>query len=190
MDFYSIDVETANADMASICSIGVSGFLDGNVACKESILVDPNDYFDEINIGIHGITEQTVVGAPSIVDVMPGLRERLNGHIVVCHTQFDKSSFYRASVKYNIPNLDVTWLDSSKVVRRTWPEFSKRGYGLANMTEHLGISLKHHEALEDAIACGKVLLSAIDKSGTTLTDWLTLSTKSMYDIRLSDAQQG
>jgi DNA polymerase-3 subunit epsilon len=34
MDFVAIDVETANADMASICQIGVAGFEAGQVVSE------------------------------------------------------------------------------------------------------------------------------------------------------------
>ena len=189
MDFYTIDVETANVDIDSICSIGIAGFLDGEVAFKESYLINPNDYFDDMNIHIHGITPDMVKDAPSFVDVMPALRTLLDGHILVCHTHFDKTSFYRASAKHNITNLDVTWLDSAKVVRRAWPEFAVRGYGLANISAEVGISFQHHDALEDAIACGKVLLAAVDKTNISVKEWVTKSTVSMYDMRLAQANQ-
>ena len=56
MRFVAIDVETANADMASICSIGVAAFEDGAVASEWYSLIDPDDFFDSINISVHGIS--------------------------------------------------------------------------------------------------------------------------------------
>ena len=56
MNFVAIDVETANADLASICQIGLVTIRAGDTAEKWSTLVDPEDFFDEINIDIHGIT--------------------------------------------------------------------------------------------------------------------------------------
>ena len=53
MDFVAIDVETANADMASICQIGLAKFKDGKLVEEWSSLVDPEDYFDFINVDIH-----------------------------------------------------------------------------------------------------------------------------------------
>src|SRR6056297_1058998 len=42
--FVAIDVETANADMASICSIGVAAFEDGALAAEWYSLLDPDDF--------------------------------------------------------------------------------------------------------------------------------------------------
>ena len=44
MDFVAIDVETANADMASICQIGVAKYSEGKLIEEWSSLVDPEDY--------------------------------------------------------------------------------------------------------------------------------------------------
>lgn len=54
MEFIAIDVETANADMASICQIGIAKYKDGELVDEWSSLIDPEDYFDFINIDIHG----------------------------------------------------------------------------------------------------------------------------------------
>jgi DNA polymerase-3 subunit epsilon len=57
MDFVAIDVETANADMASICQIGIASYSNGSLVDEWSALVEPEDFFDPINISIHGIYE-------------------------------------------------------------------------------------------------------------------------------------
>ena len=43
MQFVAIDVETANADMGSICQVGLAKFVDGKVAEEWCTLVDPED---------------------------------------------------------------------------------------------------------------------------------------------------
>ena len=44
--FNAIDVETANADRASICQIGIVHVRDGVVVDRWQSLVDPEDWFD------------------------------------------------------------------------------------------------------------------------------------------------
>lgn len=39
----------------SICQIGIAKFADGELAGEWSTFVDPEDYFDDVNIAIHGI---------------------------------------------------------------------------------------------------------------------------------------
>jgi DNA polymerase III subunit epsilon len=60
MRFVAIDVETANADMASICSIGAAIFDEGHLASEWQSLVNPDDYFDPIHVSIHGIDQNKV----------------------------------------------------------------------------------------------------------------------------------
>jgi hypothetical protein len=62
MEFVAIDVETANANMASICSIGTAAFEDGVLTNEWYSLIDPQDYFAGMNVSIPGIDESHVVG--------------------------------------------------------------------------------------------------------------------------------
>ena len=82
MQFVAIDVETANADMGSICQVGLAKFVDGKIAEEWCTLVDPEDYFDEVNIFIHGIEPRMVRGQPKLripanVTAESGDRDRL-----------------------------------------------------------------------------------------------------------------
>lgn len=172
MEFVAIDVETANADMASICQIGLAKYKDGVLEKEWSSLIDPEDYFDDINIGIHGIDEKDVSGAPTLTEVASQLSEFMSNSVCVSHTHFDRVSVYRAFEKYSLKQLDVTWLDSARVARRTWEECAWSGYGLANICKIIGYEFKHHDALEDAKAAGQVILSAIDKTGLDINAWL------------------
>lgn len=172
MDFVAIDVETANADMASICQIGVAKYNNGILIEEWSSLIDPEDYFDFINIDIHGITEEDVEGKPTFPEIFNQLGSLLNDAICVSHTHFDRVSISRALTKYGLPNFDTTWLDSARVARRTWEEFAWGGYGLANICNKIDYQFKHHDALEDAKASGHVLLAAIEKTGLDVNAWL------------------
>lgn len=61
MKFVAIDVETANADMSSICQIGIAKFIDNRLDDEWSSLVNPENYFDPMNVFIHGITENRII---------------------------------------------------------------------------------------------------------------------------------
>ena len=172
MEFVAIDVETANADMASICQIGLAKYRDGLLVDEWSSLIDPEDYFDFINIDIHGITEGDVVGSPKFPDVLHNLSNFLSGGICVSHTHFDRVSIGRAINKYSLSQIDTVWLDSARVARRAWEECAWSGYGLSNVCKIIGYEFKHHDALEDAKASGRVLIAAIEKTGLDLDTWL------------------
>jgi len=172
MEFVAIDVETANADMASICQIGLAKYKDGRLVKEWSSLVDPEDFFDPINVDIHEITENDVVGAPKFSDVVDDLATFLAISICVSHTHFDRVSIGQALEKYSLKPFNTIWLDSARVARRAWEECAWRGYGLPNVCKIIGYEFKHHDALEDAKASGQVILSAIEKTGLDIDAWL------------------
>jgi DNA polymerase-3 subunit epsilon len=172
LDFVALDVETANADMVSICQIGIAKYAEGKLVDKWSSLIDPEDYFDFINVGIHGITEEDVVGSPTFPEVFDTLGRFLNDTICVSHTHFDRVSVGRALAKYGLKEIETVWLDSARVARRTWKDYAWSGYGLANLCEKIGDEFRHHDALEDAKASGQVLLAAIEASGLDIDGWL------------------
>ncbi len=172
MEFAAIDVETANADMSSICQIGVAVFRKGRLVEEWKTYIDPEDYFDEINISIHGIDETTVKGAPVISDVSGEIYRFLDDHVSVCHTHFDRVAVQQAFEKYKLRYPRCTWLDSARVARRTWADFAQRGYGLGNICAFLGYEFTPHDALEDAKAAACILNAAIEKTGLDIEGWL------------------
>lgn len=166
--FVAIDVETANADVGSICQIGIAEFGDAAFANGWKSLVDPEDYFDAMNISIHGIDEQSVLGAPTFVEIASEVSSRLQGRIVVCHTAFDRLALRRACERCDVSEPACTWIDSARVARRIWTQFAQRGYGLTNLAAFLEYEFRHHDALEDAKAAGHIVLAALKESGLAI----------------------
>jgi DNA polymerase-3 subunit epsilon len=172
--FTAIDVETANADVASICQVGVVRFEDGQVVSEWQSLVNPEDYFSSVNVGIHGISDDMVALAPTLPQLHQSLVAKLLGQVVVCHTAFDRVSIDLACQRYSLAVPEVTWLDSARVARRAWPEHcGQRGYGLKKLATMLSLSFTAHVAVEDARAAGFVVTNAMTHTGLSLTDWLT-----------------
>lgn len=170
MKFLALDVETANPDYSSICQIGVATFEEGNLVDAWSTLVKPEDYFDSINISIHGIKEDDVQNAPTIPQIYEKLKQLTENNIVIHHMPFDKVALSRAFNKYKLDQFQINWLDSAKVARRTWDEFACSGYGLKNVSDKLNINFEHHDALEDAIAAGKIVMKAMEEEDCTIED--------------------
>jgi DNA polymerase-3 subunit epsilon len=172
MDFVAVDVETANANLSSICQIGIASFRDGELADSWVSLVNPEEYFSPFNISIHGIDEDRVQDAPAWRDIYPQVAFRLRDRIVVSHTPFDRLALARACDRYDLTGCECAWLDSARVVRIAWPRFSKSGYGLSNLAAHFCIEYRAHDALEDARCAGLLVLRAIAETGLGLEQWL------------------
>jgi DNA polymerase III subunit epsilon len=171
LDFIAVDVETANADIASICQIGIVAFENGRAKESWQTLVNPEDYFDAFNVSIHGIDKRAVRGAPTFPDIYDHVRNWLTSSVVASHTPFDRASVERVVEKYGLQPVTCAWLDTARVARRAWPQFSKRGYGLSNMAVYLGISFVAHNAEEDARAAGELLVRAMQETGMAVQEW-------------------
>ena len=172
MNFVAIDVETANADLASICQIGLAKYENGVLTDEWTTYVNPQDYFNGINVSIHGIDETAVRGAPTFPKVTDTLWQYLEGTVVVCHTHFDRVAMYQAAQRYGVSVPECTWLDSARVTRRAWKECAWKGYGLYDVCRMLGHKFKHHDALEDAKAAAHILLVASNETGLNIDGWL------------------
>ena len=173
MDFLSIDVETANPDMSSICQIGIASFKNGVLIDEWVSLVNPEDYFDHINMGIHGIHESDVLNAPKFTEVYDKVTSLLSGNVCVSHTHFDRISLDKSIRKYALNPIELRWLDSARVARRAWEECAWKGYGLKKVCKIIGFEFKHHDALEDAKAAGAIINAAIKKTGLTIDGLFT-----------------
>ena len=171
-NFIALDVETVNADCSSICQIGVAEFNNGQIINKWETLINPEAQFDFIQVSKHKITEEMVNGKPTFPEIYDEFKTLVENNVVIHHMPFDKAAITQIVKKYNLEPINTTWLDSAKIVRRTWPEFLKKGYGLKNIASHLMIDFKHHDALEDAIAAGKVVIEAMKIKEVSIEDWI------------------
>ncbi|ULB11869.1 transposase [Cereibacter azotoformans] len=190
MKFVVLDVETANPRMSSICQIGLVTFEGGVEVAAESHLIDPEDHFDPVNVAIHGITAAAVVGEPTFREVYGRVCDLTAGTVVACHTHFDRVALSRVCELHALPTLSCSWLDTARVARRAWVEFSKSGYGLSNLARHFGITFQHHDALHDARAAGLILARAIEETGHDPSEWIRLCNQATRQDRQTLRRDG
>ena len=173
-DFNCIDVATANNSWSSICQIGLVVVRSGEIAETWERLVNPKADFSSFNVGIHHITADHVRDSPELPDIWDALRDLTQGRPLVYHSPawFDRHALTQAAEKHGLPQLDVEWVDSSRIVRNAWPErYGKRGFGLAKLARDFKIEFQHHDALEDATAAASITLEALKDSGTSIREW-------------------
>lgn len=171
-DFIALDVETANSKYWSVCQIGLAYFKGDKVTGTWQSHVNPNTNFDDFKVAIHGITPGIVKAAPSLPELYRLLQPKLKGNIVVHHTHADKTSLNQIAREVGEKQFSCIWLDSSRVARRTWKAVKDSGYGLEDLSDMLDIQReKPHDALDDAITAGKIILRAIMDSDIPLEKW-------------------
>jgi DNA polymerase III subunit epsilon len=191
--FFALDVEIANANMESICQIGIVEFHGSKLVNRWDSLIDPEDYFDPFNTSIHGITPQMVSGArkfPEIHQILQSFIKEDGKIIVATHTPFDQISLQRACQKYGLDTFSWNWLDTARIVRRQWEDFRYSGYGLSNVTKKLGIEYEAHNAVEDARAAGEILIKVIEQSNLSLEAWHKKAYQNITTGNTSYAQDG
>lgn len=172
--FVSIDVETANASLSSICQIGAVIYENRKPVDRWSTLVNPGQEFRSFNTRIHGIQASDVVDAPSLAATVEDLRGFAGSSILASYGAFDRSAIGQASNACGLNPLSNQWINLQQVVRNAWPaEFTANGWSLAQICKQLDIELgNHHDALCDAIAAGDVFVHAQLASNTSAQDWL------------------
>lgn len=160
MKFTAIDFETATGKRSSACAVGIVTVKNGRITDEYYSLIQPpgNEYFG-MNIAIHGIRPADTADAPTFTELYPEIRQRLQGQTLVAHNEvFDRSVLRRTMEHYE---LDYTELGLAERWECTMRIYKSKGfvpYKLNACCERLGIALKHHEALSDAIACAKLYL--------------------------------
>ncbi|MYA44712.1 MAG: exonuclease [Gemmatimonadetes bacterium] len=169
MDFVGLDLETANADPATICQIGIATVQTARITHVWTQLVQPAARFDRHHTAIHGITADIVKGAPGFAEIYAELERRLS-EIVVTHTRFDVAALTQACRRERLPMFRRRWLDSSRIASIAWPgRFPRGARGLRVIAGDLGITFRHHDAGEDARAAAEIALRATASAGMSLT---------------------
>ncbi|MNM40773.1 General stress protein 16U [compost metagenome] len=164
MNFTAIDFETANAGRSSACALGLVQVKEGQIIAEHNWLIDPQSPFDGRNIAIHGITPSMVRGKPTFVELWPTLEPLLQGQIVVAHNaSFDMSVIRycldEAGTSYPSFQYLCTYLLGKKMLKEL------PSHKLDTISRHFGISLKHHDALDDARAAAGILLKLMEREG-------------------------
>ncbi|MGP5064530.1 exonuclease domain-containing protein [Psychrobacter celer] len=172
MNFVTIDVETANSDVGSICQIGMAKYIKGKLVDTYCHLIRPASSFSRVNTGIHGIDTMQVKDAPSMFDIYGNIIQFVGNNMVVSYTDFDQRAITKCLDDHNLPLPSWQWVDASRMVRDTCQRFKDSGYNLANVCREWRYDFNHHDALEDAKACGFVTTTILRENSACITEWL------------------
>ena len=165
MHAVAIDFETANEQRTSACSIGLSWIENGVVVGTEEHLIRPPDMrFNSFNTAIHGIRASDVENEPEFDEVWYRLRDRVEGRLLIAHN----ASFDISVLRHTLRHFGLTaplcpYLCTVMLSKKAWPDLS--AHRLNVVSDHLGITLRHHNAGSDAEACARIALAATSTMG-------------------------
>ncbi len=159
-DFVALDVETASADLDSICQFGIARFVAGHLMSVKTHLVRPRRGFAAGNTALHGIDAAKVAKSADWDEVYAQVRRGLAGNTIVSHTLFDRKALFKACCRGRSPMFSyVRWIDSCALARRTWPALES--YSLGSLANVFGLPHRAHDAGEDARVAGQIYLLAL-----------------------------
>lgn len=153
--FVALDFETANGKRTSICSVGMVKVIDSQITETFHTLVNPQDYFSQQNIKVHGIQPEDVENAPTFDYVFPYMMQFIADLPVVAHNAaFDMSVLHQSIQNIGLPTPNLTYFCSYQLAKRTVDSYR---YGLKHMMEFYQLDFHgHHDALNDAKACAMI----------------------------------
>ncbi|MBC9785713.1 3'-5' exonuclease [Heliobacterium chlorum] len=157
MEFIAIDFETANYNRDSACALGIVVVSQHRVIEKRVWLIrPPRLYIHPRFTEIHGIRVEQVRDKPTFGQLWPEISAYLDGRPVVAHNAtFDIGVLKAVMNTYQITCNGFPYLCTLAMARKTWPKL--QSHKLNVVAEHLGISLQHHDALEDAAAAAGIV---------------------------------
>lgn len=159
MKFIAIDFETANFKRQSVCSIGLAVVENFEVVKTINRLIKPTpNYYEAINMSIHGITPEMTENEPTFSDLWNEIKPFIDNHKLVAHNaSFDFSALRYVLDSYQIDYPTLDYYCSMQLSKKVFPGLVN--YQLPTVCKNVGISdLKHHDAESDAVACANVMI--------------------------------
>ncbi|PSH04250.1 MAG: exonuclease [Acidobacteria bacterium] len=186
MRFAAIDFETASGAQTSACSLGIAVVENGEIVQrKEWLIRPPSLYFNPFNIQVHGITPQMVEHSPEFDALWPEIEREIGDRTLVAHNaRFDMGVLRATLVRYDVWCARMQVLCSCSLSRRCWPELPR--HSLDALAREFGITFRHHNAEEDAVAAARVVLRAAEEYSAENMDELIERTR----IRLGEVSPG
>lgn len=160
MNFTAIDFETATGKRSSACAVGIVTVKNGAITEEYYSLIRPPDnlYFG-MNIAVHGIRPADTAEAPTFAELYPEIKKRLQNRTLVAHNEvFDRSVLRRTMEFHDLDYAELALADRWECTMRIYKAKGFVPYKLNACCDRLGIALRHHEALSDAIGCARLYL--------------------------------
>lgn len=166
--FAAIDFETATAKRSSACALGLVIVDSGRIVDEQSWFIRPPDNeYHSFNTRLHGISASDTEDAASFGQVWGEATAMTQDHLLVAHNAaFDTSVLRHSAAYHDYTPPEASFFCTLRLARSRWPDFGS--WRLPDVCDALGIAgLNHHDALSDARAAARVLLTMceLDSSG-------------------------
>jgi DNA polymerase-3 subunit epsilon len=144
--------------------VGLVKFRDGNVIdTYYSLIQPPVLYIRPDFTAIHGLTVDDVKDAPRFEDIWnSNIKPFIGDFPMAAHNApFDMGVLQAVLAWYELEIPSLPYFCTCKLARNTW--LGLKSYSLTNLAKHFGIIYDAHNALADAMTCGKLVQMSSQK---------------------------
>lgn len=156
--FCAVDTETTGVkpETEHIIEIGAVKFTKDKILDSFSSLVNPKTKLNSFVKQLTGITDEMLLAAPDIKQIMPAFRLFCKDTIIVAHNaHFDLSFLNSESEREGLPPLGNMAVDTLRLSRTVLPE--NHGWKQTDLAFQFNINTGHaHRAFDDAKTCGEL----------------------------------
>jgi DNA polymerase-3 subunit epsilon len=156
--FVALDFETADYYPDSACALGLVRVENHQIVERTySLIKPPRKRF--VFTYLHGITWEDVANQPTFGELWPSFRPLLEGvdFLAAHNASFDRSVLHRCCAAAGLDPPEIPFRCTVQLARQTWNIYPTK---LNHVCDHLGITLKHHQAASDAEACALIVMAA------------------------------
>lgn len=155
--FTAIDFETADNGRDSACAVGLARVENGEIVRTAYRLIRPPRR-DIIFTYIHDIAWEDVEYEPPFAGVWPELAPFFLGidFMAAHNAPFDRGVLNACCAASGLAAPQQPFVCTVQLSRK---ELGLKPATLAHVCHHLSIPLKHHNALSDAEACAKIMIT-------------------------------
>jgi DNA polymerase-3 subunit epsilon len=156
--FIALDFETADRYRDSACAVGVVRVEGNRITHREHHLIQPPRRTFEFT-GVHGISWAHVAREARFSEVWQRVAPLLEGaeFIAAHNASFDRSVLQACCAAFAMEPPQLRFECTVRLARTRW---QLRPTTLPDVCRHLGLTLRHHNALSDAEACAEIVLAA------------------------------
>ena len=187
-DYVVFDIETTGLSVKKnkIIEIGAVKVSGGKITDRFSSFINPLEPISYKIETLTGISDDMVMDAPLIKDILHKFLEFSKGCVLVAHNAEFDTGFIKNEANKQKLSCEFTIVDTVSLARILIPQISR--YKLNNVAKALNIPLKnHHRAVDDAECTADIFVKFIkmlkDRDVNTLDELNALGSISLENIK-------
>ena len=157
-EYVAFDLETTGLSSRkdTIIEIGAVILKRGVEIDRFQTFVDPERPLEQKIVELTGISQDMLVGAPKLQEVLPKFLEFIGGRVLVAHNSDFDTGFIRAACAKLGYEYSFTAVDTLILAQNMLPQLNK--YKLDIVSAALSLpDFNHHRAGDDAMTCGLIM---------------------------------